>query len=198
MANPLPLPVQCGPSPVDLGPNRSTEQGAVVEGTTGKAAELLATLYQSHYQHLLAHLRKLSNGRDSVQGVDLEDLVSQAFLGCYTYLPDNVPQAYVYLRTAVSRLYYAQAHRAKIVSFTHTLPDPPAPDSMEQVDTQDLLSRALAPLLDREREILIEWSQGTDLRELAQSRGVTIASAKALMFRARAKAKKALQRECNQ
>ena len=170
----------------------------MVEGAARTAPELLATLYQSHYQHLLAHLRKLSHGRDSVQGVDLEDLVSQAFVGCYNYLPDNVPQAYVYLRTAVTRLYYAQAHRSRIVSFTNKLPDPPAPDSMEDVDNQDLLSRALAPLLDREREILIEWSQGTDLRELARSRGVTIASAKALMFRARAKAKKALQRECNQ
>ena len=170
----------------------------MVEGAAGEAQEHLATLYQTRYPHLVAHLRKMSKGRNSIQGIDLEDLVSQAFVACYRSLPTHPAQAYTYLRTTATRLYLNQVRRAQIITFTTDLPDPVSPDPTKDVDNRDLVSRALAPLLDRERDILLEWARGTHLKELAQSRGLTIKATKSLMFRARAKAKRALQPQCNQ
>lgn len=170
----------------------------MVEGAAGEAQELLTTLYQTRYPHLVAHLRKMSKGRNSIQGIDLEDLVSQAFVACYHSLPTHPAQAYTYLRTTATRLFLDQARRAQILTFTTNFPDLVSPDLTTDVDNGDLVSRVLAPLLDRERDILLEWARGSYLKELAQSRGLTIKATKSLMFRARAKAKKALQRECNQ
>lgn len=169
----------------------------MVEGAAGAAQEHLATLYQTRYPHLVAHLRKMAKGRDSIQGIDLEDLVSQAFVACYHSLPTHPAQAYTYLRTTATRLFLDQVRRAQILTFTTDLPDSQLPDPTKDVDNRDLVSRALAPLLDRERDILLEWARGTHLKELAQSRGLTIKATKSLMFRARVKAKRVLQPECN-
>ena len=163
----------------------------------GSSEQILTYLYQHRYSHLISYLRRLSGGKSSIQGVDFEDIVSQAFTKCL-HKPFSTPgQAYNYLKAACYTLYVDEARRGKIALFIHNLPDRPTHDQMDQVHNQDLLDRILAPLVDRDKKLLLDWAQGASIRELAQPLGLTNAGVKAIMVRAKAKARAKLQRDCN-
>jgi RNA polymerase sigma-70 factor (ECF subfamily) len=119
---------------------------------------------------------------------DAEDLTAEVFATAWRRredIPEEAVLPWLY-RTAG---YVLANHRRRMQSIPSSLPDAPLDDDHAQrIADVDEITRALAQLSERDREILLlhAW-EGLDGNELADALGISRSGAQAALSRARAR-----------
>ncbi|MCT9002670.1 RNA polymerase sigma factor [Microbacterium memoriense] len=119
---------------------------------------------------------------------DAEDLASDVFTTAWRRRVDVPRGAELPWLYKTAGFVLSNHRRRAIVAPVHALPPLSSPDHAEQTARSDELSRALALLKSRDREILMlhAW-EGLDGNELAEALGVSRSGAQAALSRARAR-----------